>query len=430
MKHQYKLLILIFAMPILSAAQSNYKPGAVVNSKGDTVRGFIDLREWSSNPEAISFKAAPSDAQPQNFTASDINFFSITDIVTYHSFTCSISTDDVNTQNLNTYRDTGFKTATVFLKVLQKGKNAALYSYTDRLKTRYYIGEAPAYAPKELVYRIYTTGGATTSTGNVVTESTYRTQLFNLATKYNVLNNDLTNSLQTANYNESEMVAAVSKINNISKAEYKKKYADKTKYRFYLSGFANIATISSVSSQSPYVAYGGPASQTTVQPGASVGISIIPNPATDKVELRLDLGLLPVKYDAHYLYNPEAPEGGTGGVQQETSFTQLSIAATPHVLWNFYNTDKLKIYAGGGLAFVSFHGTKFYSNGSTAIANGSVPDYFNAFDTGIALKAGVRLGSNIEIFGNYITKMSSSRDAYYQFMNTSAQIGLIYLFGK
>ena len=58
MKHFNKLLLSLFLLPFFSVAQSNYKPGYVVTSKGDTIHGFIDLQAWDSNPTAISFKPA------------------------------------------------------------------------------------------------------------------------------------------------------------------------------------------------------------------------------------------------------------------------------------------------------------------------------------------------------------------------------------
>jgi hypothetical protein len=45
MKFFYKVLLAVILLPAFSYAQSNYKPGYVVNLKGDTLRGFIDCRE-------------------------------------------------------------------------------------------------------------------------------------------------------------------------------------------------------------------------------------------------------------------------------------------------------------------------------------------------------------------------------------------------
>src|SRR5579862_2109683 len=142
MKYFNKLFILIFLLPIVSIAQSNYKPGYVVDLKGDTIRGFIDLQEWDSSPTAISFKPVISAPKPQKLTVSDITFFNVDGLAIYKKYTSSISTDETNIAHLGTSRDTSYRVAPVFLKILQKGKNVALYQYTDDLKTRFYIGEA------------------------------------------------------------------------------------------------------------------------------------------------------------------------------------------------------------------------------------------------------------------------------------------------
>src|ERR1700733_6331117 len=95
----YKLLFLLFLLPLFSLAQSNYKPGYVVTLKGDTLRGFIDYREWDSNPNAINFKTIAANKTAQSFTPADIVYFNIDDMETYQTYTGKISTDPVNIDN-------------------------------------------------------------------------------------------------------------------------------------------------------------------------------------------------------------------------------------------------------------------------------------------------------------------------------------------
>lgn len=52
------LLILLLASLVVSQitlAQKNLQPGAVITSRGDTLKGFIDYRNWEKNPIAIDF---------------------------------------------------------------------------------------------------------------------------------------------------------------------------------------------------------------------------------------------------------------------------------------------------------------------------------------------------------------------------------------
>jgi len=89
----YKVLLCVVLLPTLSYAQSNYKAGYVVDLKGDTLKGFIDYREWQSNPNSINFKTSIADAKPHQYTPADITFFSINKLEAYISYTGPVSMD-------------------------------------------------------------------------------------------------------------------------------------------------------------------------------------------------------------------------------------------------------------------------------------------------------------------------------------------------
>jgi hypothetical protein len=73
MKYQNKLLLFFFLLPFFSLAQTNYKPGYVVTLKGDTLRGFIDYKEWIKNPKYISFKNTPGNREVESFSPQSAN---------------------------------------------------------------------------------------------------------------------------------------------------------------------------------------------------------------------------------------------------------------------------------------------------------------------------------------------------------------------
>ena len=143
MKSFYKALLSAVLLPALSYAQSNYKPGYVVDLKNDTLKGFIDYREWNSDPDIIDFKTALTDKTSKKFRPTDISYFNITGLDAYQQYSGPISMDVTEKDHLGYSRDTTYQTATVFFRLLQKGNNLALYSYTDGLKARYFIGQAP-----------------------------------------------------------------------------------------------------------------------------------------------------------------------------------------------------------------------------------------------------------------------------------------------
>jgi len=336
--------------------------------------------------------------------------------------------DETNLTHLTSARDTSYRIDTVFLKVLQRGKNIALYLYTDALKTRFYVGETPGYTPAELVYRVYDdTGTAANKEGNTAIENTYLKQLFALANKYNALDDKLSRIFETANYSQPDLLDIVSKINNISKAEYAKKYADPSKFSFYVSVAANISTTSS-NDAAPY-AMGGGGSYTSCLPAFSIGLNIIPNPNTAKVELRGELSFAETQFKSLYKLKVSPY------VAEKANYDQLSISFIPQVIYNFYNAKNLKIYGGAGVAISHFaFSNAFFGSQNPNVSDNNVgasnPYSFNSIDTSLELTAGVKVYGNFEIFGKFFTNTASTRGGYFQFVDSSKQVGITYLFGK
>jgi hypothetical protein len=383
MKHFYKALLTLIILPALSYAQSNYQQGYVVTLKGDTLKGHIDNKDWDSNPTAINFKTVITDKNPQKFTVNNISFFSVGGL-SFEKYTGPISTDIININNLSEGRDTSFRIDTVFLQILQKGKNVAIYSYSDDVRIRFYIGEKPDYKPVELVYRLYYDNNGA-SDRLTVNENTYLKQLFAMANKYGVLDDDLESVLQKANYSKDDLMGIVSKINNISKSEYEKNYTDHIKTDIFVTAGLNIFSASPKSWASSY----GLPSSTSVLPAFSVGINLIPRPNSDKVEFRAELLFTQSNYNS-------------------VDLTEISFV--PQGIYNFYHAKDLKIYVGFG--FLITHNT--YSDQYSV---------FNGLSNSFMFKAGVKFGKRWEIFSNTRTFPSG------QFVHDSSLNALSEQFG-
>jgi hypothetical protein len=417
MKYLNKLLFIFFLFPLISAAQSNYRPGYVVNIKGDTIRGFIDYQAWDANPTAISFKSAISDRDKKTYTLNDISLFNVTGLATYKKYTCNISTDQTNTDHLGEGRDTSFKTETVLLKVLQQGKNLTLYSYADDVKPRFYIGEAPDYTPTELAFRLYYDLAAEHG-ARIVNENTYQKQLFALANKYNVMDNKLTGLFQNTNYDSHDLLAIVSSINNISKAEFEKKYAEHTKIRWYLTAALDISTTSS-SAGSPYLVGGGVAS-TSYQPAVALGIDLIPDPVGGRVEFKADLSVHPTQFNALYPLKV-VPYG-----EVQASYDQFSVFFTLQALFNIYSQPDFSFYLGAGAAITY----SSFSNVKNPFGAGNSYE-FNAFDNAFVLKAGFRIHQNYEIcFDYFLPSYTTTAGGYFGLSSSIKEVGISYFFGK
>ncbi len=429
MKKIYKALLGAVLFPVLSYAQSNYKPGYVVNLKGDTLRGFIDYREWNTDPNAIEFKGTLSEKDSKRFKTSDISYFNVTGLDEYQQYSGLISMDVTDKDHLGYYRDTAYQTATVFFKVLQKGNNLALYSYTDGLKTRFFIGEATGYLPKELVYRLYynysgsDVGG---QKGVTVNENTYMKQLFALANKYDVLNDDVQREIERADYKKDDLLSIVSKINHISKETLKKSVQAKGPiYNLFVSAGININHISTVT-DGPYYAGGG-RPQTSYMPAASLGINFFANPNTRQLQFRLEAGIALSKYN--YLYNLQV----NPYIPFKASFNETTFSISPQIIYNFYNAENFKIYAGAGvsLSIYSFSNAYFGSqsqpNSASDIAANDV-FYFHKTDDTFLLKTGVQVHKNWGIYAQYSSGVAISEGGYFQMSSRCEQFGINYYF--
>ena len=261
MQKIYALLCCSLLIPFLSNAQSNYKPGYVVTLKGDTLRGFIDYREWDANPDAVNFKSALTDQKGISYKPDNIDYFSIDNLESFIRYNGPISMDPTSMDKVAYGRDTSFRTAAVFLKVMEKGQKLALYSYKDDIKARYYIGESPNYVPKELIFKVYNdpnfTANHDPNASRVVSENTYQKQLSAAAYRCNELSDNVKVLIGRSEYSGDNIFDIVSKINHITKKDYKKNHYSGPSVNLFVGAGVNINTTSPAPGGSFYKAGGG-----------------------------------------------------------------------------------------------------------------------------------------------------------------------------
>jgi len=429
MKVFCKAILAVILLPLLSYAQSNYKPGYVVNLKGDTLKGFIDYREWHSNPNSISFKTSLADAKPNPYTPAEITSFSINKLEAYISYTGPVSMDATDVDHIAYSRDTSSSIVTAFFRVLQKGKNLALYSYTDGLKSRFFIAEAPGYTIKELGYKLYYNYNGNDVNGQkgvTVNENTYMKQLFALANKYGVEDNNLQWDIEHAGYNKDDLLKIVSKINHFSKEDYAKENAVKgPAFNLFVGAGLNINNFSTPTNSAFYA--GGGRSQTSYGPAASIGVNFFANPSTRQLQFRLEAGVAKSKYN--YLYKLKV----SPYIQFRASFDELSVSIAPQVIYNFYNTENFKVYGDVGVQFSlnnysnSYLGSQSQPNSATDI-EANDPYIFLKTDNGFLFKLGVQVHKNWGIYFQYLTGLSVTNGGYFQMTSTCEQVGLNYFF--
>ena len=229
MKHYRNFLFAILLLPFLSKAQV-YQPGKVVNLKGDTLSGLIDYTEWVNNPRVILFKADPG-AAVQKLTPANTRFFSVSvgHLAEFVAYAGPISTDYTDVDHWQAGLDTSSKIDTIFLKIVQDGKNLKLFRFEDNQKARFFIATDFSNKPAELIYHAYLKTDETSGAGATVYQTDFKRQLYDAAVKSGTITPELTNLISKSDYNEQELLLIAGKINNISNGDLSKTNATKAK---------------------------------------------------------------------------------------------------------------------------------------------------------------------------------------------------------
>jgi hypothetical protein len=218
MKYFYLALVCLLS-PALLLAQTNFKKGLVVNIQGDTLRGFIDYQEWGGQePHLLAFKTAEADANIQEFTPATSKYVAIAGLVAYQSYQGRISMDATSLTHLPNMIDTTRQVAHIYFKVIQQGKNVSLYSYTDEIKTRYFL-QSQGGKVQELGFKKFYYNQTTT----IRTLKNYIGQLWLAAMEVQLGTPALKKKIESAQYQEKDLAAIVSYLNQMEQPEQQQK---------------------------------------------------------------------------------------------------------------------------------------------------------------------------------------------------------------
>jgi hypothetical protein len=380
------ILLLLFLVPALLQAQSNYQKGYVVNNKLDTLYGFINYLEKSNNPSTLQFKGT-LDIRAENFDLTSAKAYSITGLESYERFAVSLSQGSDGLSRLSYGPDTTSVRNTVFLKVLQKGKNVSLYSFTDDVKTRFYLSDKDAQEPEELISSIYLIN----ESGKTKVIDRYKRQMVASMMKHRVYSAADERRLGSLVYSSPALLREVSAING------QKTEKGLAHYRFFAGAGLSINR-TNYSGDSQFNTP-GVTNKTSYTPMITAGIDLLANPNIGKLIYRLEFSFLTVKGDIRtikvepiYAY-------------RNHTFDGVSLGLTPQVIYNFYNAPDLKIYAGIG---VGLHLSK-YNNNQTAtkvIATDVLRiekdrTELESYHIAPAVTAGIVLSKKFEVFGQF-----------------------------
>lgn len=331
-----RLFILVsLSTSLVASAQKNFQPGYIIKNDGQRVEGFINYREWNHNPRQIGFTTDKNANDEQNFTVKDIRYFEITGKESYERFPARISMDEGSNVSLALERDTSYKTDTVFMKLHARGQHINLYSYTDGLKTRFYILRANGSEIVELIYKRYA------HLGELIDESTFRIQLEEIANSVNMNQAKLMNKIRVAAYTKPRLTKIVNEINGVSSVPDASAKANRPPL---FRGFAGAGVVrTKISVDGVHLMNGAQNDNTSLSPRVSGGVDLFIFRNTGKLFLRSELGYQTAK--AVLESSNPAVDDATVQIKTRTLFL------TEQLIFNFYNTRNLKIFAGGGLSF-------------------------------------------------------------------------------
>jgi len=202
-------LLLFIALPSIVFAQSNYHEGYVLKNNGDTVKGFVNYREWERSPKTIDFKTAISNGKAIAYDATAIKGFGIYGMERYISFIGTVTMGSTEFTNLSAGIDTAKKVDTLFLRQVTTGKYLTLYANKDEVKTRIFIA-GPDGPPTELIYYSYYN-----EDNKIVNTAQYKGQLYLYVNKTSPGNKRLFNEINTLPYDYVDMEKVVDDINGV-----------------------------------------------------------------------------------------------------------------------------------------------------------------------------------------------------------------------
>ncbi|MEZ4945134.1 MAG: outer membrane beta-barrel protein [Cyclobacteriaceae bacterium] len=187
-----KIITLIATLFITISAKSqttNWQPGFIIPSGRDTIKGFIDFKDWKQNPKHILFKDLNS--KEFSYSANSISYFYISTFDEFYHGNI-ITTDQSSLRSndvINLINQNIIKTDTVFLKVLVDGK-ISLFEFNDGNRLHYLYDDGTRIRELEVKKK---RALQTSNTYGVATINLYKEQLKSLMKDCSRINSDINN---------------------------------------------------------------------------------------------------------------------------------------------------------------------------------------------------------------------------------------------
>ncbi len=420
MKYIHKLLAAFILLPLFSSAQSNFKPGYIVTLKGDTLKGFINQKEWIYNPEDVTFKS-DNNSTTQLFTPSSITAFGVTGSEYYKSYNGKISIDKSNDNELGAVLkmiDTTTVVKSTFLMILYSGKNLSLLRYKDQIKTRYFIAEKNNNI-QELAYHVYIDDS--NGSNKIAYYTKYKQQLQLLRTAYQPGSISLINDIQNTNYEQQSLIKIISKLDGGTNT-LNLNSGSKSHVRFFAGVGAGLIT----TEVKNFININSSSSHTS--PMINIGFDLAFNKNQGKFLFRTELTYTNTTVNTNVLVNATAVYAS----RQVLSFNHHLINLTPHLIYNICNDANFKFYLGAGPTLINsvYTNKRSYNEYPNSTQN-PTQQYFPGLPpikVNFIGKAGIMLKNKFDINFAYqpATQTNGIAD---RVVLTSYRLGINYYFG-
>jgi hypothetical protein len=412
---KYSGLLLVCLIPFILSAQKNFQPGYVVTLKGDTIRGFIDYKEWDFTPSQILFTSVDKSSQKE-FMVNDISFFEITGNEAYRRSIVKISLHPAKLSDIGA-KDTTWKMDTVFLKVLYSGK-ISLFSYEDKIKERFYILEAAREQPEELLMREYQKDGPT----SLVTENIYRDQLKSIMYTMRLYSDNLYTRIQEAVYEKRDLKKIVQLLN---RGNGKELASEEKAHTIWFAGIGMQRDNLSFEGEHFFAGKDTKTSSSWL-PKISAGVDLFANPKVGKLFFRLEAG---------FQQSRSSMSMANWNKTRTYELASSTVSLMPQVNYTLYNTPRLKIPAGVGFGynFMMYSKNQYKELSPSGDVLYSHNDNFLELEKGmltLLARASVVFKNKIEASFLYRPSTSYTKYGAYSLGGSNMQVQVYYLFRK
>lgn len=410
------VLLPVFFISNILAAQKNFREAYIVNREGDTISGSIDHKEWKFSPTHILFKSSDENAAAKEYGINELTAFTIIDREAYRRDVVKISLHPSKLNEISG-KDTTWKIDTVFLKVIYTGKQASLFSYTDKIKERFYIQKLQGEQPTELIKREYLAENGV----SLIKEYTYKDQLKRLSYVNGISNDALVRKIDEMDYEERELEKLMKMINGNEGEAVAKGKKHSAAYWFAGAGLQRQNMFFRGDHQFARNTVG---SKSEWMPRISGGVDLFANPNVGKFFFRTELGFQINKSSATAVLDNDVK------AIYELSTTTISLQSQFN--YTLYNTDKIKIPVGAGIIYSQMNYSrnqykKLYVDGSE---NNHVENWLILRKSATTLfgRGSVIFNNKIEASFLYRPSVRFTKTVAYSMGTSNMQVQFYYLF--